>query len=61
MQTCGASNYQKGFGGAARDYVTLSSMPLMPMYGVYRVDGNGRDSYISMDNGGYFKAYNPDI
>ena len=36
-------------------------MPLMPMYGVYRVDGNGRDSYISMDNGGYFKAYNPDI
>lgn len=26
----------------------------------YRVNGTGRDTYISLDNGGLFKGYNPD-
>ena len=33
----------------------------MPSAGVYRVNGEGRDTYISMDNGGFFKMHHPDI
>ena len=32
----------------------------MPDVGVYRVDGTGRDTYISLDNGNNFKAYEAD-
>lgn len=48
------------FGGAPRPYFTHNNLNIMPDVGVYRVDGTGRDTYISMDNGNNFKMYEAD-
>ena len=44
----------QGFGGAPRDYITSNTHKIMPDVGVYRVNGTGRDTYISLNNGGNF-------
>ncbi len=31
------------------------------MYNHYAVDGNGRDGYINVDNGGFSCPYSPDL
>ena len=33
----------------------------MPDVGVYRINGTGRDTYISHDNGGNFLGYHADL
>ena len=52
-------NYQ--FGGAQRDFITSNTNAIMPDVGVYRVNGTGRDTYISFDNGNNFLRYHPDL
>jgi hypothetical protein len=52
---CGPSTYYNGFGGAPRDFTTIHNTNSMPSAGSYFVNGTGRDTYISMDNGGFFK------
>ena len=42
------------FGGAPRNFITRNALPVVPDVGVYRINGTGRDTYISMDNGGNF-------
>jgi len=50
-----------GFGGAPRDFSTRHSQPLSFDAVKYRVNGTGRDTYISLDNGGLFHPYHPDF
>lgn len=57
---CGSMNYQKGFGGLGRDYTTKHSQAITYDTLNYRVNGTGRDTYISLDNGGFFAPYAPD-
>ena len=52
--------YYRDFGGAGRPQVTRQTMGIVPMSSHYKVDGHGRDTYISMNNGGLYSAYNPD-
>lgn len=52
--------YYNGFGGAGKDFQTRHSQPLGFDAVNYRVNGTGRDTYISLDNGGLFKGYKPD-
>jgi len=56
-------SYYNGFGGAARDFTTRHNLPLVSSFDCanYRVNGGGRDTYISFDNGNNFKAYHPDL
>jgi hypothetical protein len=48
------------FGGAPRNFLTRNALPVVPDVGVYRINGTGRDTYISMDNGGNFLHYAAD-
>ena len=50
-------NRYNEFGGGARPYFTSNNMPLMPDVGVYRTNGAGRDTYISLNNGNNFLGY----
>jgi len=59
--TCAQMTRHHEFGGAARDHVTRNAHALMPDVGVYRVNGTGRDTYISMDNGGNFLPSGADL
>lgn len=55
------TTYYNGFGGAPRDFCTVHYTNSMPAPGVYGVNGTGRDTYISMDNGGFYNPYHPDL
>jgi len=57
----GATTYYNGFGGAPRDFMTVHNTKSMPSAGCYMINGTGRDTYISMSNGGFFKEYHPDL
>tara|TARA_B110000503_G_C6938005_1_gene325668 strand:+ start:84 stop:413 length:330 start_codon:yes stop_codon:yes gene_type:complete len=57
----GATTYYNGFGGAPRDFNTVHNTNSMPTAGCYMINGTGRDTYISMSNGGFFKEYHPDL
>ena len=57
----GSTTHYNGFGGAPRDFVTVHNTNSMPSAGIYCQNGLGRDTYISMDNGGLFKQYHPDM
>ena len=54
-------NYSNGFAGARKDYISSSTMPSMPFQHRYQYHGNGRDTYIGHDNGGFNKMYQPDL
>lgn len=49
------------FGGGPRNYITSNTNAIMPDVGVYRINGTGRDTYISLNNGGNFRPYGPDL
>ena len=57
---CGSMTFQNGFGGQSRDYVTRHSQAITYDTMNYRQNGGGRDTYISLDNGGFFAPYAPD-
>lgn len=46
------------FGGGRPDYLTKSCM-WTSKPSQYAVNGTGRDSYIALDNGGLYSAYEP--
>ena len=53
-------NYYAGFGGAGIDFTTRHSQAVTYDAVNYRVNGTGRDTYISLNNGGLFHPYAPD-
>jgi hypothetical protein len=56
-----ASTFYNGFGGSRPDYQTKQGYGIVPMASFYKNDGRGRDSYISMDNGGLFHGYEAEL
>ena len=52
---CGTT-YSNKMGGGKCDYVTKATYTVNPFYATYNVDGKGRDTYISVDNGGMTQA-----
>ncbi len=55
-----STTYYNGFGGAGRDFTTRHSQAVTFDAVNYRQTGGGRDTYISLDNGGIFHPYRPD-
>ena len=53
--------YNKQFGGSPTAYQTRNTNSIMPSMPGYKVDGAGRDTFISFDNGGYYASYSPEI
>ena len=60
-QSVGQINRHNQFGGQSRDFITSNTQAIMPDLGVYRINGSGRDTYISLDNGGSFNPYHADL
>jgi hypothetical protein len=59
--SAGATTYYNGFGGAPRDFTTVYGNVSNSGPGIYIQNGTGRDTYISMSNGGFFREYRPDF
>ena len=53
-----ANTYYSQFGGTAPDHMTKQQIG-MAKPSIYAVDGIGRDTYISKDNGGFYFAQRP--
>ena len=52
---CGTT-YSNNIGGVKCNYVTKATYTVNPFSTSYTVDGKGRDTYISVDNGGLTQA-----
>ena len=57
----GAATYYNGFGGSRPTSQTKTGYGILPLASHYKTDGQGRDSYISMDNGGLFFGYEAEL
>ena len=56
-----AASYYNGFGGSRPSNQTKQGYGIIPSATHYATDGQGRDSYICMDNGGLFFPYDADL
>lgn len=57
----GAVNYYTNFGGTRSNSQTKQGYGILPMASHYKCDGQGRDSYICMDNGGLYRPYEAEL
>ena len=54
-----SSTYYNEFGGTSNSFLTRINYGVVPLASHYKVDGQGRDSYINNNNGGLFATYAP--
>lgn len=47
-------NYYHGFGGSSPSSITKQTYGIVPLASHYKHDGQGRDTYIGVDNGGMY-------
>jgi len=54
-------NYYHQFGGRPQSYLSKQRYGIVPMSNHYTFDGQGRDTYIGTDNGGFSCPYQADL